>query len=144
MNSKYENIIVVAIIYLINTLFNIITDFLTVNYSLSNSINRHCYYASFLIKSKKSIIIPENISYIYAFNEDGTYGTVDKPGNIFRRYSNKPLKYDISKSFREDKYFVLPNIKGLSNRLQLFSGIYIISSIYQIPIISIDIIFVNN
>ena len=54
---------------------------------------------------------------------------------ILNKSETIPIKYNIDASFTKPKYFVIPNIKGLCNRLQLFAGLYILSSYYRIPII---------
>ena len=35
-----------------------------------------------------------------------------------------------------DRIFYLPNLKGVGNRLQVFSGLYVLSYHYRIPIVS--------
>ena len=132
INNQHCAVIVLIVLHIV--LYNYIY-FWNIKYPQSTKLSNRGYYVNFLIRAQTKILIPKNISYVYAFNEDGRYGKVDKPGTIFKRYSNIPLKYDIFNSFRGDKYFVLPNLKGMSNRLQLFSGLYIISCIHKIPII---------
>lgn len=55
--------------------------------------------------------------------------------SIIKRNGRDKLTYNIDASFKQSHYFVFPNIKGLCNRLQLFAGIYILSSYFRIPII---------
>lgn len=76
-----------------------------------------------------------NLNYKFMYNEEGVYGSVQRPGVIFNQIGSGSLTIDIENSFKLPYYFVIPNIKGLSNRLQLLSGLYIISSIHRIPII---------
>ena len=55
--------------------------------------------------------------------------------NILKSLNTSTLKYNIDASFTHSRYFVIPNVKGLCNRLQLFAGLYILSSYFHIPII---------
>ena len=54
---------------------------------------------------------------------------------LLKKNENIPIKYNIDVSFTQSRYFVIPNVKGLCNRLQLFAGLYILSSYFRIPII---------
>ena len=54
---------------------------------------------------------------------------------LLKKSEQNPIKYNIDASFSQTRYFVIPNVKGLCNRLQLFAGLYILSSYYHIPII---------
>lgn len=55
--------------------------------------------------------------------------------SIIQRNGKGELTINIDASFTQSRYFVVPNIKGLCNRLQIFAGLYIISSYFRIPII---------
>ena len=55
--------------------------------------------------------------------------------SIIKRNGRGELIINIDASFTQSRYFVIPNIKGLCNRLQLFAGIYVLSSYFRIPII---------
>lgn len=59
----------------------------------------------------------------------------EKMVNILKSLNTTALQYNIDASFKQPRYFVIPNIKGLCNRLQLLAGLYILSSYYHIPII---------
>ena len=54
---------------------------------------------------------------------------------LLKRSESIPIKYNIDASFTQSRYFVIPNVKGLCNRFQLFAGLYILSSYFHIPII---------
>ena len=59
----------------------------------------------------------------------------EKMVKILKSLNTTALQYNIDASFKRPKYFVIPNIKGLCNRLQLLAGLYILSSYYHIPVI---------
>lgn len=56
-------------------------------------------------------------------------------GTYLKRTGAGKLTININASFKRKQYFVIPNLKGLCNRLQLLAGVYILSSYFQIPII---------
>ena len=56
-------------------------------------------------------------------------------GDRLLRIGNSPITINIDASFQEEHYFVIPNVKGLCNRLQVFAGVYILSSYYRIRIL---------
>ena len=74
----------------------------------------------------------------YRTISDWGFPTVDKSKKsirLLKKSESIPIKYNIDASFTHSRYFIIPNVKGLCNRLQLFAGLYILSSYFHIPII---------
>ena len=77
---------------------------------------------------------PQNKSFLYAGNIVAWSWEITL-GERLLKIGDFPVTINIDASFPEEHYFVIPNIKGLCNRLQIFAGIYILSSYYHIRIL---------
>lgn len=84
--------------------------------------------------SEVPYIPPKNRSHLYAGNIVAWSWGITM-GDRLKKLGVSPITINIDASFKESRYFVIPNIKGLCNRLQIFTGVYILSSYYHIPVI---------
>ena len=85
---------------------------------------------------QKQFYVLNSKEYSFIGNDTGSFAGVTPVPEVLHRIGSGPITMDLNR-LRSDRYFVIPNVKGLCNRLQLFAGLFILSSYHRIPIIRI-------